>query len=77
VEVLFAEHVSAIHATTLVTCIAAIGCVGLLTLKAAHRKELVKLSEVSDSSPLGKAYYMLCYQHARDAAITKHNILPA
>jgi 4-hydroxybenzoate polyprenyltransferase len=43
-------------------------------LKAAYRKELGNLSLLSDSTPIGKRNFLLCYQKAREQSLIPKNI---
>jgi 4-hydroxybenzoate polyprenyltransferase len=43
-------------------------------LKAAYRKELGNLSLLSDSTPIGKRNFLLCYQKAREQSLIAQNI---
>jgi 4-hydroxybenzoate polyprenyltransferase len=43
-------------------------------LKAAYRKELSNLSLLTDSTPIGKRNFLLCYQKAREQSIIAQNI---
>ena len=44
------------------------------SLKRSYRKELGYLNILTDSSPLGKQNFLLCYQKARKEALTISNI---
>jgi hypothetical protein len=43
-------------------------------LKSAYRSELHRLSSMTDSTPISKRNFLLCYQKAREASITAENI---
>lgn len=43
-------------------------------LKSAYRKELSSLSILTDSTPIGKRNFLICYQKAREQSLTVKNI---